>query len=78
MGDRLATVDMGRKVEGLLCPLFGWQLGPRITQYGQGRGILIHPTVWPPYINVTESTDRTGQTDNDPIAQSELFLSNRL
>jgi len=27
--------------------------------------ILIHPTVWPQYTNVT---DWTGQTDNGPIA----------
>jgi len=33
-------------------------------------GILFHPTVWPQYTNVT---DRTGQTDNGPIAQGEPF-----
>ena len=32
--------------------------------------ILIHPTVWPQYTNVT---DRTGQTDNCPTAQGEPF-----
>jgi len=32
--------------------------------------ILIHPTVWPQYTNVT---DRTGQTDNSPIGQGEPF-----
>ena len=25
--------------------------------------ILIHPTVWPQYTNVTDGQDRTGQTD---------------
>jgi len=32
--------------------------------------ILIRPTVWPQYTNIADRTDRT---DNDPIAQSELF-----
>jgi len=32
MGDRLATIDMGRKVGGLLCP-FPWrELGLHLTQ----------------------------------------------
>jgi len=55
----LATTDMGRK-------LGGGELGPHLTQCGRGPRptcmpsfILIHPTVWPQYINVT---DRTGQT----------------
>ena len=31
--------------------------------------ILIDPTVWPQYVDVTDRTDRkTEQTDNDPIA----------
>jgi len=31
--------------------------------------ILIHPTVWPQYTNVTDrQTGQTGQTDNGPIA----------
>jgi len=33
--------------------------------------ILIHPTVWLQYTNVTDRTDR--QTDNGPIAQGEPF-----
>ena len=103
IGDRLATIDMRRKV-----PLFLGELGPHLTQCGLGRGlppcqvasgsiqpfghnrhgpkiggqlclfcrspsnrvwpkprptavpsdILIDPTVWPQYTNVT---DRTGQ-----------------
>jgi len=50
MGDRLATIDMGRK-EGVV-PLWG-ELGPHLTQCCLGRGtslpsgILIHPAVWP-------------------------------
>jgi len=37
--------------------------------------ILIHPTVWPQYTNVTDrETDRTDrQTDNGLIAQGEPF-----
>jgi len=40
MGDRLATIDMNRKVGGL-CPFYG-ELGPHLTQCGLGRGL-------PPY-----------------------------
>jgi len=47
-------------------PLGEGELGPHLTQYGQGRGlptsmpsfILIHPSVWSQYTNVTDSTDR--------------------
>jgi len=38
--------------------------GPRPTS--APNGILIHPTVWPQYTNVTDR--QTGQTDNGPIA----------
>ena len=61
MGDRLATTDMGRKLEGGCAPFFGGRgLGPRLERSGLGRGlppyqsgILIHPTVWPQNTNVT-------------------------
>jgi len=53
MGDRLVTIDMGRKVERGCCG--GWVSngspsntvwpGPRPTSLPSG--ILIHPTVWP-------------------------------
>ena len=53
MGDRLATIDMGRKV-GAAVPLSVGELGPHVTQCRLGRGqpdvasgILIHPAVWP-------------------------------
>jgi len=40
MGDRLATIDMCRKLVGL-CPLFGeGELGPYLTQCCLGRGLL--------------------------------------
>jgi len=44
MGDRLATIDTGQKLGAV--PLLG-ELGPHLTQCGLGRGILIHPAVWP-------------------------------
>jgi len=65
MGDRLATIDIGRKL-GLLFPFLEgagslpntmWP-GPRPTFVPSG--ILIHPTVWPQYTNVTDR--QTGQT----------------
>jgi len=50
-------------------------LGPYLTHCGQGLGylhaklglyILIHPTDWPQYTNVT---DRTGQTDRQTTVE---------
>jgi len=75
MGDRLATIDMGRKVGGELraaVPLSVGRAGspsntvspePRPTSVP--RGILIHPAVWPQYTNVTDKQDRQ---DKGPIA----------
>ena len=68
MDDRLATIDMGRKV-GAVVPLSVGELGPYLTQCRRGRGLppyikwqLIHPTVWPQCTNVTDRQDRqTGQ-----------------
>ena len=37
MGDCLATIDMGRKLGAV--PLFEGELGPHLTQSGQGRGL---------------------------------------
>ena len=40
MGDRLATIDIGQKL-GELCPFGGGgELGPHLTQCGQGRGLF--------------------------------------
>ena len=62
---RLATVDMGRKLGGKLCPVLGRGAGsPTNTMWPVARStctpsfILIHPTVWPQYTNVTYRTDR--------------------
>ena len=68
---------MGRKLAGL-CPFGGGDAGPHLTQCGQGRGlpsfILIRPTVWPQYTNVTDrQTGQDGQTDNGLIAYGEPF-----
>jgi len=62
MGDRLATVDMCRKVRGCCArvPFHGGAgslsntLSPGPTPISVPSGILIHPTVWPQYTNVTE------------------------
>jgi len=35
--------------------------------------ILIHPTVWPQYTNVTDRTDRTGQDRQDRQTDSGLI-----
>jgi len=51
MGDRLATIDMGRKV-GAAVPLSGEELAPHLTMWPRSRpvsapsGIVIHPAVW--------------------------------
>jgi len=37
MGDRVATIDMGRKL-GAVLPLLG-ELVPHVTQCGLGRGL---------------------------------------
>jgi len=39
MGDRLATIDMGRKL-GAVPVLGGGELGPHVTQCGLGQGYL--------------------------------------
>jgi len=67
MGDRLATIDMGRKV-GATWP-FPWEAGSPSKTLSPGprptsvpSGVVIIPTVWPQYTNVTDrQTDR--QTD---------------
>ena len=42
MGDRLATVDIGRKMLGAAVPLSVVELGPHLTHCRLGRGL-------PPY-----------------------------
>jgi len=66
IGVRLATID-GPKSGGTAAPFSGGEAdtmspGPRPTS------LLIHPTVWPQYANVTDKQDRQERTDNGPIA----------
>jgi len=53
MGDRLTTIDIGRKVEGAAEPLSVGGAGsssntmwPWAEAYSIPNGILIHPAVW--------------------------------
>ena len=41
MGDRLATIDMGRKLAGGCAP-YGGKLDPHVAQCGLGRGLPSH------------------------------------
>ena len=80
---------MGRKFGGGLCPFRGWGGGsPSNTVWPGPRPtcmpsfILIRPTVWPQYTNVTDRPDRqrtdsTGRTVLQTVAQkprSRLLL----
>ena len=48
-GDRLATIDMGRKLGEGCAPLGEGHLGPHLTQCGQGRGLPpYHVASWYP------------------------------
>jgi len=64
MGDRLVTVDMGRKLGDK--PLWGGELGPHLTQCGQGPGLpACQVSSWSiqPFGHNTPTlqTDRTGR-----------------
>jgi len=80
MGNHFATIDMGEKVEGAAVPLsVGWEMGPPPNTMSPGQrptfipsGILIHPTIWPQYSNVTDRQDKqrsdsTGGTLRDQL-----------
>jgi len=74
MGDRLDTVDMGRKVGAAVPPFFlGGGAGSPSNNVPWAEAylptnllsyILIHPTVWPQYTNVTDR--QTGQDRQRP------------
>jgi len=71
--NHLATTDISRKLAAV--PLWGGGPGcPSNTVWPVPRPtcvpsfILIRPTVWPQYTNVTDRTGQTGQTNNGPIA----------
>jgi len=66
---RLATTGVGRKLGGCCTSFWGKGLGPIWHNVAWPRptsipsGILIYPTVWPQYTNVTSRQDRqTWQT----------------
>ena len=65
----------GWKLGGGCAPLAEWKMGLHLTHCGQGWGpcmpsfILIHPTVWPHYTNVTDRQDRQR---SDSIGRSPL------
>jgi len=74
MGDRLATIDMGRKV-GVCCVLSVGGAGsssntmsPWSRPTSVPSDILIHPTVWPQYNNVTDRQDKQDKQDNGTVA----------
>jgi len=75
---------MGRKL-GSRAPLRKGDLGPQLTQCDQGETsmpsfILIHPTVWPQYTNVTDrqtgqdrQTERTDRQTTDRWHRANRF-----
>jgi len=71
MGDRLATIDLGRSGSAVPLSVIR-ELGHHLTECRLGRGllptgILIHATVWPrKYTNVTDR--QTDRQDNGPVA----------
>jgi len=78
MGDRLATIDMGRKLGGAVS-LMGGAGSPSNTMWPMPRPtsllsfILIRPTVWPQYANITDR--QTGQ--NRRGQRSDSIQANR-
>jgi len=75
LSSRLATIDVGQKVRWVLCPFLLGSLVPSNILWPGPRpscsylrtisGILIRPTVWPYYSNVTDWQDRQ---DNVTVA----------
>jgi len=59
MGDRLATINMGRKEGELPCPFRG-ELGPHLTQCGLSRGLPQY-TKWHPDPSSRLATTDMGQ-----------------
>ena len=73
----------GPKIGGCV-PLGEGELGPHLSQCGPRPTcmlsfILIHPTVWPQYTKVKDSTDRTGQ-DRQTDRQTRVwwYRANRI
>ena len=82
MGDRLATINMSRKVVAVV-PLSWRGAGPHLTQWGQGRGLFcvefhLDPfnrlaTIHQGYKQTDRQTDRQDKIDNGSIAQAQPF-----
>jgi len=93
MGNRLATIDIGRKLSGLLHLFWGGGAGtpsntmwPGLRPTSTPSFILIHPTVWPQHTNFTERqtgkwSDSTGQThcftNGHPKHNEQIYKDNR-
>jgi len=84
MGDRLATIQTWAE-NWAACPLWGGGAGsPSNTMWPEPRptstpsSIVVHPTVWPQYTNITgRQTVQTGQDRqrSDSIEQTVLQLT---
>jgi len=75
MGDRLATIDMGRKLGGRSCvPLGRGAVFPSNTMWSGTRptSLLSFILIIQPFGHST-STSQTDSTDNGPIAQGAPF-----
>jgi len=75
MGDRLAAVDMGGKVGGLLCPFFG-DMGPHLTTSPGPRPTSV-PSVIDPFNRLATiyqryRQDRTDRQRSDSIGRTVL------
>ena len=64
---------------GGCAPFGGGEMGPHLTQSGQGQGLppcqvssFIRPTVWPQYTNVTDRADRQTGQRSDRIGRTVL------
>jgi len=79
MGDRSATIDVGRRVGGCCAPFYGesWVPTKHNAAWDEAytsvpSDTLIHPTLWPQCTNVTdrqdsERSDGVGRTPNSFI-----------
>jgi len=71
MGDRLAAIDIGRKV-GIAVPLYVGELGLYVTQCRLGRGLPPYQVAsWPIQLfglaTLQQRYRKTGRTDHGPI-----------
>jgi len=82
MGDRLARIDMTRKVGAAVALPVGWGVGSPSNTMSPGprhtsvpSGALIHQTVWTKYTNVTKQTDaQTHRQLSDSSGRTVLHM----